>query len=98
MISLAAADAEEALLENRIATVPEREGEAETLVVVADTGDAILSPAIGAGAGMIVREEFPGFSAGAVVLSGVSPASFGEIRAPAPPVAAAPVGLLDTLA
>ena len=54
VIALDAGQPEEALLQDRIAAVPERQREAEPCVVVADAGDPVLAPAVGARAGVIV--------------------------------------------
>ena len=52
VIALAVGQAEQALLEDRVAAVPQREGKAQTLLLVADAGDAVLAPVIGARAGL----------------------------------------------
>ncbi len=46
VIAFAVGEAEQPLLENRIALVPEGEREAELLLVVADTAESVLAPAI----------------------------------------------------
>ena len=48
VVALGAGQAEEALLQDRIAAVPERQREAEARVAVADAGEAVLAPAVGA--------------------------------------------------
>ena len=48
VIALAVRKTEQPLLEDRIATVPERDREAEELAVVGDAGEAVLSPTVGA--------------------------------------------------
>ena len=59
VVALGAGQAEDPLLEDRVAAVPEREREAERLPVVADAGEAVLAPAVGARAGVVVREVAP---------------------------------------
>ena len=49
------------------------EREADALVAVANAADAVLAPAIGAGARVIVREIFPGGAVGAVILANRAP-------------------------
>src|SRR5581483_6168906 len=44
--------------------------------------DAVLAPAVGARAGMIMREEIPGVTARAVVLAHGAPLAFAEVRSP----------------
>ena len=73
MVALRAGEAEDPLLQDRVAAVPQRDGEAEGLAVVADTGETVLAPAIGAGAGVVVRKEVPGRTVGAVVLAHGAP-------------------------
>jgi len=48
VISFAIREAENALFQNGIVSVPERERQAQALLVVANPGDTILSPAISA--------------------------------------------------
>src|SRR5208283_3626534 len=69
-------------LQDRVLAVPQRQREAETLVVVGDAGQAVLAPAIGAGAGLVVTEVIPGVAALAVVLTHGPPLAFAEVRPP----------------
>ena len=55
------------------------------LLVVADAGEAVFTPAIRAGAGLIVREVVPRISVGAVVLADRAPLSFAQVGPPALP-------------
>jgi hypothetical protein len=55
-------------------------------MVVAVTGDAVLTPTIGAAARVVVRQIIPSASPGAVVLADGSPLTLREIRAPAAPI------------
>jgi hypothetical protein len=48
VVALAVGETEEALLQNRIATVPQCDREAKPLVVIAEPRQAVLAPAIGA--------------------------------------------------
>ena len=59
VVALIAGEAEQALFENRIAAVPERQRETQALVVVADAGDAVFAPAVRAQVGMLERENNP---------------------------------------
>ena len=54
VVALAVGQAEQPLLEDRVLAVPEREREAEPLLVVGDAGEAVLAPAIGARARLVV--------------------------------------------
>ena len=60
VVALAVGQAEQPLLEDRIAAVPEREREAEALAVVGEAGEAVLAPAVGARARLVVAEVVPG--------------------------------------
>src|SRR5207249_6973177 len=86
VVALAAGQPEQALLEDRVAPVPQRQREAQPAVIVGDSGDAVLAPAVRARARVIVRKGVPGRAAGAVVLPNGAPLPLGEIRAPPPPV------------
>src|SRR5262249_46442130 len=85
VIALAVGQAEQALLEDRIDAVPQRQGEAEELVVVGDAAEAVLAPAVRARAGLVVGEVGPGVAALAVVLPHRAPLALGEIRSPLAP-------------
>jgi hypothetical protein len=60
VVPLLTVEAEEALLEDGADAVPEGDHKAERLVAVRDAGDPVLVPAVGARAGVIVREVVPG--------------------------------------
>ena len=53
--------------------------------VIGKAGDAILAPAIGAAAGMVMRERGPSDAIRAVILAHGAPLPLGQIRPPAPP-------------
>jgi hypothetical protein len=55
VVSLAVGQAEQPLLEDRVLAVPQGEGKAQPLVVVAETREAILAPMIGTRARLIVK-------------------------------------------
>ena len=59
VVALAVREAEQPLLQNRVAPVPQREREAEELPVVGDSREAILAPAIRSRARLIVAERVP---------------------------------------
>src|SRR5262249_53509082 len=88
VVSLLSGEPEEPLLDDRIAAVPEGNGEAEPLPAIGNPGDAILIPAISARARVIVREVIPGRAVGAIVLPDRSPCPFAQVGAPALPVSA----------
>ena len=80
VIALGVREAEQTLLQNRILAVPHREREAEPLQTIAETSNAILAPAVGAAARVVVRKIFPRRAAGRIILADRSPLAFGKIR------------------
>ena len=96
MIAFVAGEAEDAFLENGVFFIPKRKREANVLTAVADASEAVFIPAIGAGAGVIVREKFPGVAVGAVVLADRAPGTLTEVGTPALPVFLAGSGLFQT--
>ena len=95
VVALVTAEAEEALLEDRVAGVPEAESEADALVAVADAGEAVLVPAVGADCGVLEREVIPSLALRRVVFAYGTPSAFGEIGSPAVPVRPAQTGILN---
>ncbi len=85
VVPLAVGEAEETLLEDGILTVPERESQAEQLLVVRETGDAVLAPAIRPRPRLVVGEAVPGVAVGALVLPDRPPLALAQIRPPSPP-------------
>ena len=85
MIPLAVGQTEEALLEDGVLPVPEREREAEPLLVIGDARQAVLAPPIGPGASLIVREVVPGVPKVAVILPNSAPLPLAEVWAPLTP-------------
>ena len=59
--------------------------------MIAEAGDAVLAPAVGAAARVVVGKVFPGIAVRAVVLPDRAPLPFAEIGAPFAPGA---MGLL----
>src|SRR5581483_36795 len=96
MVPLGAGEAEEPLLEDRVAAVPQSQREADAALAVADPQQAILPPAVGAAAGVIVRQVIPGVAVRRVVLAHRPPLPLGEVGPPALPVLLAPGVLLET--
>lgn len=58
-----------------------RRAEAHVLVAVAEARGAVLVPAIGAAAGVVVGEEFPRLAGGGVVFKDGVLGALGEVRA-----------------
>src|SRR5262249_17794175 len=95
VVSFVAGEAESAFFEDGIALVPQRDGEAEVLVAVANAAESVLAPAAGSGAGVGVRGKFPRRAARALILGHGAPARLAEIGPPALPVDLALAGLLE---
>src|SRR5262245_45353306 len=82
MVAFAVGQPEQALLDDRISTIPQSEREAEALAVVANAGQTILAPAVGARAGVVVGEVIPRVTVVAVVLAHCAPLALAQIRSP----------------
>ena len=82
MVAFAVGQPEEAFLKDGIPPVPQRQGEAEPLFVVGEAGQAILTPAVGARAGLVMGEIIPGVTAFAVILAHGSPLALAEVGPP----------------
>ena len=59
VISLFSGEPEKAFFQDGVAAVPQRQRKAKVLMAVADAGDAVFAPAVGARAGLVVREVVP---------------------------------------
>ena len=94
MVPLGRGQAEEPLLEDRVAAVPEGGGGDEELVAVADAEDPVLAPAVGLAPGQVVGEVVPGVAVGAVVLADGRPGAVADVRPPAPPAGGVVAGSL----
>jgi len=82
VIALAVREAEQTLFQNRILAVPQRQRQTQALLVIAETGEAVLAPAIDAAARVIVREVVPRVAMLAVVLADGAPLAFAEVWTP----------------
>ena len=59
MVALVARQPEDALLEDGIALVPQRQREADVLPAIGNAGQAVLVPAVDTRAGVVVRKKSP---------------------------------------
>ncbi len=59
VVALVPAETEEALLENGVLAIPQGGGKAEAAAAVAPALEAVLTPAVGAAAGLVVGEGGP---------------------------------------
>ena len=85
VVAFTVRQAEKPLLQNWIVFIPQRQRQAKAAGFIADAGNAVLAPAIGAAAGMVVREILPGGAAGTVILAHGAPLPFGKIGSPQQP-------------
>ncbi len=97
MIALAIGQPKSSLLQNRVCFVPEREGEAQTSLAVADPQQSVFAPTIGSASRMIVREVFPASAILGIVLADRSPLPLREVGAPSLPVFFAPRVLAEPM-
>ena len=86
VVGLGAGQPEGALLEDRVAPVPQRQTQTEPLLDVAEPGESVLSPPVGPGPGVIVRKVGPRLAVGAVVLADGAPLPLADVRPPEVPV------------
>src|SRR5438034_6597252 len=82
VVSLAVRQAKQPFLQNRVASVPQRERKTQDLLVVADAEDPVLAPPVRAAASRVVAERIPGGTAGAVVLTNRAPLALAQIWPP----------------
>ena len=87
VVALSAGQAERAFLEDRVAAVPQRERQTQLLLDVAEPGQTVLAPAVGPGAGVVMRQVVPGVAVRAVVLADRAPLPLADVRAPLVPLA-----------
>ena len=82
MVAFVAGEAEGPFFQDRVSTVPEGNRETDILVAIANTGETVFVPPVGAGAGLVVGEGFPGVTVGAVVFAHGTPGPFTQIGPP----------------
>src|SRR5262249_48954551 len=95
VVSLAVAQSEQPFLEDWIASVPERQREAEQLPIIRDAGEPVLPPAVGPVLRVIVCEVIPGVAVGTVVFAHRAPLPLAQIGAPLLPGRASFAVLLE---
>ncbi len=95
VVSLWTGEPEQALLEDGIVPVPQRQRQAEVLTRIADSSQPVLVPTVCLAAGVIVGEPLPGVSVGAVVLPHGAPCPVAQVGAPLSPVGLASLLLAE---
>jgi hypothetical protein len=96
MVALAPGQAEEAFFENGITAVPQREGDVEELVPIADAAHAVVAPAVDLRPRLIVGQRVPGCARGAVIFPRRAPGTCAEIGAPALPMGGPLAGCVES--
>ena len=97
VVALSVRQPEQALLENRVAAVPESEREAQDLSVVRVPGDPVLARAVRARARLVVAEVRPRIAVVGVVLADRPPLPLGQVGTPKPPRRIAIAGFREAL-
>ena len=82
VIAFVVGETKHAFLQDRIIVVPQCKCKAEMLIVIRDAGYAILAPAVGAGARLIMREIIPRIAIITIIFPDGSPLSFTEVGSP----------------
>src|SRR5262249_44141216 len=96
VVALAVGETEEALLQDRVGAVPQREGEAQLLLVVGEARQAVLAPAVRARPRLVMGEVVPGVAIGAVVLAHGAPLALAQVWAPLAPRDALLAGFVES--
>src|SRR4029077_7152638 len=86
VVALRAGQPERALLQDRVPPVPQRQAKAQPLLDIAEPGQAVLTPPIGPGPRLIMRQVIPGVAIGTVVLPHRAPLPLADIRPPPVPL------------
>ena len=90
MIALRPGQPERALFEDRIPPVPQRQPQAQPLLDVTESGQAVLAPPVGPRPGLVVRQIVPRVAVRAVVLPHRAPLALAYVRPPPVPFAGLP--------
>src|SRR3954454_6024852 len=85
VITLAIGQSEHPLLQDRVLAIPERQRKTQPLLIITDAGEPVLTPVIGARAGLIVAKIIPCVAVRAVILTDGAPLALAEIWPPQPP-------------
>ena len=85
VVALGVGEPEHPLLEDRVGAVPHGDPEAQMLVLVAHSGDAVLTPHVRPRARLVVGEVAPRVAVVAVVLAHGAPLALAEVRPPSSP-------------
>ena len=82
VVRLTVGEPEQALLQDGIPLVPQRQRQAQPLLVVREAREPVLAPPVGARAGLVMGEVVPGVAVVAVVLADRAPLPLAEVGSP----------------
>src|SRR3974390_2455145 len=82
MIPFVVSEPEQALFQDGIVLIPQRECEAQQLLVIGNPSETILAPVVCPRTRLFVRKIAPCISVGTVVLTDGTPLSLAEVRSP----------------
>src|SRR5439155_17189438 len=82
VVALGAGQPEEAFLEDGVGLVPQGQGKAQQALVIADAQQAVLAPAVGARAGVVMGEGIPRRPTRGVIFAHRAPLALAEVRSP----------------
>ena len=85
VVALRVGQPEKPLFKNRVLAIPQRQSEAQALVVVGKTRQTVLAPTISARARLIVTEVVPGVAVFAVIFANGAPLALAQVGSPLPP-------------
>src|SRR6266478_5009687 len=85
VVPLRSGDAEQPLLQNRIALIPKGERETKPPFLIGNSTDTVFVPTVRTRTRMLVWKIIPRVAVRAVVLSHCSPGALGQIRSPEMP-------------
>ena len=97
VIALLVRQPKEPLFQDGIFAIPQSDGEAKCFFFVAETGNPVLAPAIGAAAGMVVRKVIPRRTVRAVIFADRSPLALAKVRSPAAPGLYLALGFIEAI-
>src|SRR5260370_37570043 len=82
VVALRVRQTKEPFFEDGIGLVPQGQGETHAALIVADPQQAILTPAVRARAGVMMREERPRVAIGGIILTAPYPLALKQVRSP----------------
>src|ERR1700751_6015509 len=82
MIAFPVGQSKQALFENGVSAIPQCDAKAKALLVIGETGKAVLTPAISTRAGLIMSKVIPPIPILAVIFPDGSPVPLTEVGSP----------------